>query len=333
MCLYDRKGEGKMAKKASTKKAATKTTAKKTEVKAPAKVAEVKETVVKAEVEEPVAAAEVKEPVVEAEEKAPAKKAAAKNTFTSIEQAMSDINAAARYERMPYISNCKDLVAKLRNVKVNIANSHWQYLQNLVAKLARYTSFPSIEEYNTFASNVADELDRYANMSSVYGSSFKDVSSLRSSAGSYQYDATMYFESRGKSISVNTYGSSWCSMNSPDSNYDAYKSYSNFHVSNSDARMSITISGYSSFTFYIRSYAEGSYDYVMVGSLNSMPTRNNCYRSTCGNQNSGSYLSAYTPVTYNNLNPASEYTIHVVYTKDGSNNYNDDRGYVLIPRR
>ena len=96
--------------------------------------------------------------------------------------------------------------------------------------------------------------------------------------------------------------------------------------------MSFTIKGYSNFTFYIRSNAETTCDYVMVGSTNSVPTRTSNYASTSGKQNSGTQLYNYTPVTFNNLNISTSYTIYVVYTKDGSLDSNDDRGYVLIPK-
>jgi hypothetical protein len=53
---------------------------------------------------------------------------------------------------------------------------------------------------------------------------------------------------------------------------------------------------------------------------------------TKNNSESGTTLSYYTPVTYSNLNPNTEYYITVAYRKDSSGNQNDDRGYVLIPK-
>ena len=258
-----------------------------------------------------------------------AKKAAAKSTYTTITQAKSDINTANEYAAMPYISNCKDLVTKLNNVKINIANSHYQYLTNQVYGLSEYRSHTK-DSYSRLVSEVLSKLDSYVSMKSVYASGYKDISSLKKKVGEYELEANDYFTR--PEIAVNTNSFSWYSMTSPHTGYNAYYSSSNYHKQNTDSRMSFTIKGYSSFTFYIRSNAESSYDYVMVGSPNSVPTRDNHYASTKSKQNSGTQLYSYTPVTFSNLNKSSSYTIYVVYTKDGTNDSGDDRGYVLIPK-
>ena len=118
------------------------------------------------------------------------------------------------------------------------------------------------------------------------------------------------------------------------SSYDFYESYSNYNVHSSIAEMQITISGYSSFTFYIRSYAESTYDYVIVLPLDSSTsvTGSNWrsvsnYANTSGNQSS----TTWTTVTFSNI-PSGSHVIRIIYGKDGSQNTNNDRGYVAIPK-
>ena len=62
-----------------------------------------------------------------------------------------------------------------------------------------------------------------------------------------------------------------------------------------------------------------------------MPTETSNYANTSGWQKASNSFSNYKTVTFNNLDKTTTYRIYVVYRKDGSNNYNDDRGYVLLP--
>ncbi len=121
--------------------------------------------------------------------------------------------------------------------------------------------------------------------------------------------------------------------------YDGvYESYSNKGVDDSYAEMMITIVGYSNFKLYIRSYAESSYDYVMVSkldkpidnhSLNSNP--NDIKATTQDNQTSGNSINNYTLVEFSDID-YGEHVIYIIYRKDSSVNENDDCGYVLIPK-
>jgi hypothetical protein len=52
---------------------------------------------------------------------------------------------------------------------------------------------------------------------------------------------------------------------------------------------------------------------------------------TSGNQKSGTSISDYTLVEFKNID-SGKHRITIVYRKDGSSNYGDDRGYVLIPK-
>ena len=129
------------------------------------------------------------------------------------------------------------------------------------------------------------------------------------------------------------------SKSNPDSTmYDIYESYSNKGTGNSGASMYINIDGYSTFKFYIRSYAESNYDYVMVSQLDKTLTYSSSYSDTTlvkahtrGNQKSGTTINDYTLVEFTNIDGGS-HRIQIIYRKDGSANSGDDRGYVLIPK-
>ena len=128
------------------------------------------------------------------------------------------------------------------------------------------------------------------------------------------------------------------SKSNPDSStYGIYESYSNKGSGSTAAIMYIDIDGLTEFTCYIRSYAESSYDYVMIGNLDQPVSNSTSYSHisvkahTRNKQTSGTSLSSYTKVTYTDIGGGA-HRIYVVYRKDGSVNEGDDRGYILIPK-
>jgi hypothetical protein len=79
--------------------------------------------------------------------------------------------------------------------------------------------------------------------------------------------------------------------------------------------MYITINGYKNFKLYIRSYAESSYDYVMVSQLDKTLTYSSSYSDTSlvkshtrGSQNSGTSIGNYKLVEFTNIDKG-EHTI------------------------
>ncbi len=145
--------------------------------------------------------------------------------------------------------------------------------------------------------------------------------------------------SGGGGIQVNL-NSQWqisSKANPASSQYDLYESFSNYNVDETAAIMYITISGLTEFTCYIRSYAESNYDYVMISALDATINNDTSYSSslvkayTRGNQNSGTTLDSYIPVTYSGIDGGT-HTITVVYRKDVSYGEGDDKGYILVPK-
>lgn len=129
-------------------------------------------------------------------------------------------------------------------------------------------------------------------------------------------------------------------VSNPDSSlYDGvYESYSNYKVANSCATMTITLCDIKTITLYIRSYAESNYDYTMVSQLDKTIDQNTSYlytelvkAHTRGVQKSGTDIYSYTSVVFDNI-PEGEHTITVIYRKDVSGDYYDDRGYLLIAK-
>lgn len=118
-----------------------------------------------------------------------------------------------------------------------------------------------------------------------------------------------------------------------------YESFSNKGVNNSAAIMYIDINYYDSFKFYIRSDAEGNYDYVMVSQLDKTIDGSTSYSDTTlvkaytrGSQSSGTAISNYKLVEFTGIGGGS-HRITIVYRKDSSSNSGTDQGYILIPKQ
>lgn len=107
-----------------------------------------------------------------------------------------------------------------------------------------------------------------------------------------------------------------------------------YHVDNGCSLATITFSGYTSITVKYRSYAEGTYDYLIVGALDvtdlakadrdKLTNASRVVGHTKENQSSTTY-SSYTFETDD-----GEHSFMIMYSKDSSQNSNDDRGYFYI---
>ena len=80
-------------------------------------------------------------------------------------------------------------------------------------------------------------------------------------------------------------------------------------------------------TIYARSYTESGCDYLEVGLLDGTVTRDASSNvlSTRGNQSSTTYLSHTFTIEHMN-----KYTFQVLYSKDSSEDNNDNRGYFYV---
>lgn len=127
------------------------------------------------------------------------------------------------------------------------------------------------------------------------------------------------------------------------SGYDCYYSNSNCDVNkaglyaNTAARMRVYLYNYDTFEFYIRSYGENNWDYVIVSRIDddsltysSSYTSSNVYAHTRGKATNVKTLDGYTKVTFTNCQ--GDRFFDILYRKDSSGSQNDDRGYVLLPQ-
>lgn len=139
------------------------------------------------------------------------------------------------------------------------------------------------------------------------------------------------------SVSINL-NNEWSTgtTNPSTSTYYSFESAEHRGVDSSGDYIYLTIQGYTEYTFYIRSYGESNYDYVIVSKPDVTITNYTSYNSpdvyahTRGLSTSTTGISAYTKVTFTGLTTA-EHNIMIVYRKDGSNSSGSDAGYVLIP--
>lgn len=140
-------------------------------------------------------------------------------------------------------------------------------------------------------------------------------------------------------LAPTTYG--WrksSSVSNPDAAlYDGVYESTNTGVDSSYSTMYIDINGYKNFTVYIRSYAEDTYDYVMISELDKTITGSTSYSDsslvkghTRGSQTSSNLISGYKAIQFTDIDGGS-HRITVVYRKDGSDYSGYDKGYVLIP--
>ncbi len=122
------------------------------------------------------------------------------------------------------------------------------------------------------------------------------------------------------------------------SGYTIYESNSNYNISNGIATMTITVSGYTEFSFYIRSYAESTYDFVKVYNLDEngvsswSTSTSGVKEHTSGRQSNNTAIGGYREVSFDASDglDGGTHTIVIQYGKDYSYNSGDDRGYVLI---
>jgi hypothetical protein len=117
-----------------------------------------------------------------------------------------------------------------------------------------------------------------------------------------------YIEKQSYNVNLNSQWSKFLDEN-PDSNlYDGvYESFSNYNISNGWAMMKINIEGYTDFVIYIKSNAESNYDYTIAFDLDVEPTSLPAYNTTGvkahtrGKQTSGTSISNFTKVEYNDI--------------------------------
>lgn len=130
------------------------------------------------------------------------------------------------------------------------------------------------------------------------------------------------------SYSVDLGDGQWIDSGSTVDGATVYKSDAgSYNVSNGKSIATITVNGYERFVFYIRSYAENTYDYAEAFTIDTDAVRGNGVYTTKGKQSHTTYIECAYDLD------GGEHTIQIMYSKDGSGNNNDDRGYFYIPEQ
>ena len=130
------------------------------------------------------------------------------------------------------------------------------------------------------------------------------------------------------SMTVDLNNGQWVDSGTTIDGHTVYKSDAgSYNINNGASTCTVTVKGYNTVTVYLRSYAEGNYDYAEVGPLDGEVIKGDQLNvlSTKGKQSNTAYLSH--TFTINNTNA---HTFQVLYSKDSSGNNFDDRGYFYI---
>lgn len=129
-----------------------------------------------------------------------------------------------------------------------------------------------------------------------------------------------------------------------NTNYQTYMSNSNKGVHSSISKMKVNIAqGISTFTLHYGSYAEGNYDYTLVGHLDMDMSNATSALTATSTTVSTSYWKASSrgsqsssapnlTATYTIADTSKEHFIWIAYRKDGSTHTSDDRGYVSFDK-
>jgi hypothetical protein len=128
------------------------------------------------------------------------------------------------------------------------------------------------------------------------------------------------------SIEINLNNGQWVdSGTTADNGNIIYKSdVGSYYTNNGKSTAILTVTGYTSVKLYIRSYAESSYDYTEAFAIDTTATRAKGLFSTKNNNSATNYVECVYELD------GGTHTIQIMYSKDGSGNSNDDRGYFYI---
>jgi hypothetical protein len=131
--------------------------------------------------------------------------------------------------------------------------------------------------------------------------------------------------SREATISVNLNSGQWVDSGTTVDGHIVYKSADgSYNVTNGSSKAIITVDGYTDVTIYIRSYAESSYDYTEAFAADVSASRGAGLFTTKSKQSETNYIECRYQLD------GGTHTIEILYSKDGSGDTADDRGYFYI---
>lgn len=131
-------------------------------------------------------------------------------------------------------------------------------------------------------------------------------------------------------ITIENIKGAWGESSKIVSGYIVYESKESYNVDNGYDLAKVTFSGYPNFTFLYGSYAESSYNYMMISPLDYSSAQNWTGSSQTGYllSTSGNQSNSAPNLSYTFTNDGGEHFFYILYRKDGSVNNWEDRGYI-----
>ena len=128
--------------------------------------------------------------------------------------------------------------------------------------------------------------------------------------------------------SVDLNNGQWVDSGTKVDGHTVYQSDVGSHnIANGKSICTVTVSGYSKVTVYATNYSESGYDYTEVGPLDGTVSRDSTTNVLSTRfHNSKTDYQSYTF----NISDSNTHTFQILYSKDGSGDQNDDRGYFYI---
>lgn len=133
-------------------------------------------------------------------------------------------------------------------------------------------------------------------------------------------------------ITITNIKGSWGESSKTVSGYQVYESKGSYLIDSGYDLAKVTFFGHPNFTFLYGSYAESSYDYMLVSPLDYSSAQNWTGSSYSGGllSTSGKQSSSAPNLSYTFTNDGGEHFFYILYRKDGSVNKGDDRGYIAF---
>lgn len=116
--------------------------------------------------------------------------------FRGVHDAQNTISLARKYAGSQYLSNCKDLVKDLNDVKSKIAASHYRHIQSKVNSLSQYRNHTQADYENILIPQVDAAVTEYDNKAvALYGSK-RSVDPLWDKAREYYNESLEYYKNQ-----------------------------------------------------------------------------------------------------------------------------------------
>jgi hypothetical protein len=141
--------------------------------------------------------------------------------------------------------------------------------------------------------------------------------------------ATVYWQGKlAPYTTIDLNNGQWVDSGTTVDGHTVYQSDAgSYHTANGKSICTVTVSGYSKVTVHATNYSEAGYDYTEVGPLDGTVSRASSTNVLSTRfQNSKTDYKSYTF----NMPDTNTHTFQILYSKDNSNDQNDDRGYFYI---